>query len=193
MTCTRRPHSVWTRCPCTDCRREQRRIHKLHTMGRYRRPSSAQATVRVIGWRREGYTCAWIASACDVPRRFVEDIVRDFRDVGPRKIGPRRAAAILKADIATATEGYGPVGPSRDLLRALATCGHGLQEVADVSGVPLMTLSVIRAGKVAQTGPQNVRAIRAAYRELARKPGPAQNAAKRARAQGWPTVLDVAA
>ena len=191
MTCTRRAYSVWTRCPCDNCRRDMRRLHKRASMGRYKRASSAQATIRVIRWRRDGYSCAWIASACRVPRRFVEDIDRDFRTVGPRKIGPRRAAAILAADIRNGTAGYGPVDEPRDQLRALATLGHGLQQVADHTGIAMMTLSVIRAGKVAQPGPGNIRAIRGAFRELARKPGPAQTAAKRARALGWPTVIDL--
>lgn len=191
MTCTRRAYSVWTTCRCDNCRRDMRRLHKRASMGRYTRPSSAQATIRVIRWLRDGYTPAWIASACDVPRRFIEDIERDFRRVGARKIGPRRAGQILAADIHNGTAGYGPADEPRDQLRALATLGHGLQEVADHTGIAMTTLSVIRSGKVAQTGPGNIRAIRDAFRELARKPGPAQTAAKRARALGWPTVIDL--
>lgn len=191
--CIRRDYSVWTSCTCDTCRPDRARMAKRSRHGMYRRASSAQATMRVIRWRADGYSCAWIASAVGVPRRFVEDIDRDFRHVGARKIGPRRAAQILRADIATATEGLGPAGPSRDLLRALATFGHGLQEVADETGIPMVTLSTIRSGKVTQTSPRNINAIRGAYRVLARRPGPAQQAAKRARALGWPSIIDIAA
>lgn len=191
MTCTRRPYSTWTSCRCEPCRATTRRLNKLSHNGLYRRPSSAQATVRIIGWLEAGYSHTWIASACGVPARFVKGIEADFRTVGIRKIGPRRAGMILAADIDAATAGYAPADRTRDQLRALAVLGWGLQEVADETGLSLMTLSVIRSGKVATTGPRNMRAVRDAYRVLARRPGPSPAVAARARAQGWPSVIDI--
>lgn len=189
--CTRRPHSTWTSCRCDTCRPITARLDKLRRNGQYRRPSSAQATVRVIGWINAGYSLAWIASACKVPPGFVKAIEADFRKVGARKIGPRRAGMILAADIDTATAGYAPADRTRDQLRALAVLGWSLQEIADQTGVPMMTLSVIRSGKIATTGPRNMRAVRDAYRVLARRPGPGVQTAKRARALGWPSVIDL--
>jgi hypothetical protein len=191
MTCIRRDYSVWTACKCDPCRKRTRRLDKQARNGRYRRASSAQATVRVIEWFRQGYSGAWIASATGTTTRFIEDIERDFRRTGPRKIGPTRAAQILAADISTGTRGYAPAAPSRDKLRALAVMGHSLVTVAAESGLSMMTLSVIRAGKVTRTGPRNVVAIDRAFRALVRVPGSGEQAAKRARALGWPSVFDV--
>lgn len=191
MKCIRRDYSVWTACKCDPCRKRTRRLAKQARHGSYRRASSAQATVRVLGWFREGYSGAWIASATGTPVRFIEDIERDFRRTGPRKIGPRRAAQILAADIHTGTRGYAPAAPSRDKLRGLAVMGHSLETVAAESGLSMMTLSVIRAGKVTRTGPRNVAAIEKAFRALVRKPGTGEQTAKRARALDWPSVFDL--
>lgn len=191
LTCTRRAHSTWTTCECQPCRAENKRLAKLQRNGAYRRPSSAQATVRILGWFRDGYSAAWIASACGISTRYVDDVRRDLAHTGARRIGPRRAAQILAADITTATAGHAPADQARAQLRALATLGWSLADVAAVTGIPQITLSTIRAGRVARTGPGNLAAIRDAYRTLARQPGPSPAAATRARALGWATVIDL--
>ena len=184
-TCIRRPASTWTTCPCPDCRHDMRRMAKLSRTGRYRRPSSARATVRVLEWLREGYTPAWIASACGIPKRCVDEIAKEFRKAGSRTIGAKRAAAILAADITTGTAGKAPAHGLVRRVQALHRIGWDGATIAARAGISPQMVSYLGNGRVAFAGPAVVAGVRAAYADLGARPGPSRNAVAKAVRRGW--------
>lgn len=185
MTCTRRPHAVWTTCRCDTCRTDMARHRKRHAAGLCDCGSSAQATVTIIGWLRAGYTPAWIATATGIPTRAIDAISADFRRAGKRTIGPKRARMILAADITTGTAGKCPAEPLTRRVQALHRLGWDGATIAATAGISPQMVSYLGNRRVQYAGPAINAGIRAAYAALGSRPGPSQIAVARAVRNGW--------
>ncbi len=187
--CIRRDHSVWTTCPCEPCRVDRSRTSKLKRLGHLPRASSAQATVQILSWEREGFTPAWTASACGIPTRYVENLITDLRSNRARAIGPRRAAQILTADITAATTGKRTAVGTGRRLRALAWLGYDGTTISAHTGLSLMAISVHQRSTAERVSAHHWHAVREFYDRVGLTPGPSPLAARRARRLGWDSPL----
>ncbi len=189
MTCIRRPHTVWTTCPCRDCRADSTRMAKLARSGRYHRAPSDAATDALTRWTIQGYSPAWIASAVGVHARYIEHALADMRAGRPRRIGPRRAAQILAADITTGTAGTRPAFGARRRLQALAVIGWTTHEMSTRTGVAETTIAAIQRGETATISATRHATVLALWSQLSGTPGPSSIARARAVRRGWAPPL----
>lgn len=185
MTCTKRPHSVWTTCACPDCQTIRRRRTKLARFGRYHRVPSDVATALVDDWTRQGYSPAWIATAAGLTKGYIQGVVSERRHGTDRGIGPAYAAHIATADITTATSGVGPALGARRRLQALAAIGWTVEELGARSGVKFTTLAAIQRGSTQQITAARNATVTALWGDLSATRGPSKEAARRAVTKGW--------
>jgi len=186
-TCTRRRHSVWTTCTCSDCLTERRRMCKLQRNGYYRRTSSDQAWAVLEPLILDAWSVQAIANGAGLPQGSLTRAVAEYRAEGKRtRFGPTIAHAIVTMQPPTA----GQVGATvtRRQLRALARIGHGLQTVSTASGVGFSTLAMARRGNV-RVSAKIARLVDAAYDRLAMTPGDDDQARNHAAKQGWPAPM----
>lgn len=181
MTCIRRPHAMWTTCNCPRCLAGMRRIRKLAHLGRLPQSRGDEAVARLLEWHDARFSSGWVASAAGVPQAWVITITSGK----VTKPGPVLSAKVLRADIMAATRGFGPALGARRRLRALATMGWNVSDLAGRTGIPTATLSRIRKGEALDIGAARHHIIDAAYQELRGQVGPSTQAASRARNLGW--------
>jgi hypothetical protein len=75
-------------------------------------------------------------------------------------------------------------------VQALYAIGHGAKAIASVSGLPEQTISLLANGYWKTVSGSIAQAIRAAYQQLAWRPGPSPKARTRAAKLGWHSPLD---
>lgn len=188
-SCIRRAGATWTTCTCEPCVLRRRRIRKANENGLLPPVPTAEAWAVLDGWIDRGWTAHAIASATGLKPRAVQGVLYD-NDAGHRTALTRPTAArIITHRNAWPTVGHvGATGTTRR-LQALAAMGHGLTEVRTITGLPLMTLSVLRSGSVDGTSPRNHTAVAAAFDRLAMRPGPSTRARLQATREGWAPPL----
>lgn len=188
-TCIRRHYSTWTSCTCDDCRILTRKAKKRVRTGRYRpdaaRDQAWEALDRMIG---EGWTPLAMASATGLPKTYFDSLTTKLRERGVRqKIGQQHAHAILNAG--APTEGtIGTLGSTRR-VQALAAIGWSLRDLSDHSGLPRVTIQVIRLAQTATIKPATANAIAATFDELCMSPGSSERTRQRALEAGWAPPL----
>jgi hypothetical protein len=182
-TCIRRPGATWTTCRCPACLRHRAKVRKANENGRLA-PARSDEAWAVLEWMIAArWSPAAIASATGITADSAHRIVASDR-VGSRVALTRPTAnAILNAGTPTAGH-IGAHGATRR-MQALAVMGHSLAPIAALTGLPSMTLSVIRSGGVATTSPGNHTAVAAAFRQLAMKRGESGHTKARAARLGW--------
>lgn len=185
MTCTKRPHSVWTTCACPDCQTTRRRRTKLARFGRYRRVPSDVAVALIDDWTRQGYSPKWIATAAGLTTNYIQNVVSERRHGTNRGIGPAYAARIASTDITTGSSGVGPALGARRRLQALAAIGWTVEELGARSGVKFTTISAIQRGATRQITAARHATVTALWDDLSATRGPSKEAARRAAAKGW--------
>ncbi len=159
---------------------------KRQRTGTYRRVSSDAAWARLDELLAEGFSTYWIASAAGLVDNSIQTALQDEQATGSRRrFGAVIAAAIVNADMSTATIGRRSATGTRRRLQALAVNGWGLQHLADLTDVPMTTLHALRNGKIGQTRPAYWRAVRDIYDELGDDQGPNRQAADKASRLGW--------
>lgn len=189
MTCIRRESSTWTACRCPRCLAIRRRVDGLRQLGSLPPHDPTAAHRRVAAWLAAGYEPAWIASACGIPVRCIQDIATRRRRGQTLRLGRRRTAAILAADITTGAAARGPATGSTRRVQALAALGWTIAHIADAAGVSPMTVSYLQRDRHRLIGWRHARSIAAAYTRLCMTPGPSQVTRDRAAAAGWAPPL----
>lgn len=189
VRCSRRWYSTYTACGCPTCRPERARMKKRQKAGMLPPPARWQEAWDVLDHLvARGWSAQAIASAAGMSERGILNALEVLRETGHRRrFGRTIAERIINHGEPTAGH-VGATGPMRR-LQALAVVGWGLDEVSSRTGLPIMTLSVIRGGKVQRTNPANAAAIAAVYADLAWRPGPGVQAAAVARRRGWVSPL----
>lgn len=189
VRCSRRWYSTYTACGCARCRPVRARMKKRQRAGLLPPPARWQEAWAVLdALVARGWTGMAIASAAGISERGVLNAFEDLRTTGHRRRFSRTIAERI-INHGEPTAGHvGATGPTRR-LQALAVLGWPLEEVSSRTGLPIMTLSVIRGGKVQRTSPANAAAIADVYAELAWRPGPGVRAAECARRRGWVSPL----
>lgn len=176
--CRRRELSVWTHCKCHDCRKQHSRQRKLHRNGKYRRVPGDVAITRIREWVAAGWGPTAIASVCGRSNRWGYDVPTRVT------VGPAAAAAIMAADITTATRGYGPAIGAIRRVQALCALGWTIEALADELGVAVGTVQRLRAGASSRVAVTVARSVREGYDRLSMTPGPSARTAAAARSQG---------
>jgi len=131
-----------------------------------------------------GWSPCAIASAAGVPERTVRGGL-DARSHGVNHLWTRRVAEALIASADWPTVGHVPALGATRRVQALTAIGWTVADLAAARGVPAMTLSVIRGGKVRQVHAPTHRAIREMYDELSMTPGPSAIARKLGADRGY--------
>lgn len=181
MKCIRRAHARWTTCECEKCLPVRRRVDKAHRTGRLERVPSADAWERINRWLEAGFEAAWIESACGIPPRSLQSaIIEAANGHGCRNFGARYSAAIVRADIWSATTGRASSVGSRRRLRALQCMGWTNEAIAAETGISFVTLASIQRGSVAKVQARLFHPIRDAYDRLAEVDGGSRQAKIRA-------------
>lgn len=182
--CSRKWCATLTMCRCERCTPDAFRTRKLIEAGLLPPARSDEAWVVLNRLLAAGWTSTAIESATGVPKRGIEDAIISLKGDGPRRLFGRVIADRI-INHGAPTRGYiGAWGPRRR-LQALAVMGWGLDDLAGPTGLPIMTLSTIRAGRVTRTRPQHAAVIARAFHDRAMVPGPSPQAAERARRAGW--------
>lgn len=181
--CSRKWCATLTMCRCERCAPDAYRTRKAIEAGLLPPARSDEAWDVLDRLLAAGWTSTAIESATGVPKRGIEDAIISL------KVGPRRTFGRVIADRIinhrAPTRGYiGAWGPRRR-LQALAVMGWGLDDLTEATGLPIMTLSTIRSGRVTRTRPQHAAAIAIAFHERAMTIGPSPQATDRARRAGW--------
>lgn len=184
-TCIRRPGATWTTCTCDPCVIRRRRIRKANENGLIPPVPTAEAWDILDGWIARGWTAHAIASATGLKPRATQGLLYN-NQAGHRTAMTRPTAnRIVQHRNAWPTTGrVGATGTTRR-LQALSAMGYGLTEVHDLTGLPMMTLSVLRSGGVDGTSPGNHTTVAAAFDQLAMRPGPSNRARIKATREGW--------
>ena len=185
-TCIRRPFSRWVTCPCEDCTTDRNRTAKLARCGLLERVPSVDAWERIDKWRGNGYEPAWIASACGIPIRGIQTAIREYDRTGHRRdFGHTYSAAIVNANIDTATAGRRDATGTRRRLQALAVNGWTVEELGRQMGVSFVTLAAYQRGESRHIHARLWHAITDGYERLEYRSGPSKEATRRALARGW--------
>lgn len=183
--CIRRPFARYTTCRCARCGPVVKRIYKLARSGKLDRPASADAWALLDEWIDAGYTPAWIASACGMPRSSIESAFADRAAGQVRTFGPERARLIINADITAGTSGYCSARGDRRRLQALASIGYSGAAMQKHSAIHFVTLACIQRGQTARISASLHHRIGQMYDELDHIEGPSRAVASRARNKGW--------
>lgn len=180
-TCVRRPHSVWTTCPCDTCRVDRLRLAKRHRAGLYKRVPSDEARDTLQRLRDAGWTAHAIASATGLHYRTID------RNLVGALIGPTIAARIVNYGDPTA----GSVGAAgtRRRLQALAFHGYDLKTISDATGIGFSTLASIRSGAVNRVRSAFYTTIRDYTQGLGMQLGPSTGSRQHAQRHGWVGLL----
>lgn len=161
-------------------------MEKRRRTGRYRRVSSDAAWQRVAELVADGFSPWWISTAAGLYSHTIQQALQDERTTGHRRrFGAVIAAALVSADMDTATEGTRDARGTRRRLQALAVHGWGLDTLVGMTGVPLATLQRLRAGASEAVHPPAWRAVRDVYEQIGDKRGTGVQAARQALARGW--------
>lgn len=188
MTCTRRPHSVWTTCRCDDCTRDRNRLSKLARNGAYQRaPSEAAWEVidRLVG---RGWSSLAIATATGMSHAGTQEALTTERRTGHRRtFGPRTTLQILNHG--EPTDGSVGIDGTRRRLQGLARQGYDLQRLAAMSGVKFSTLAAARNSPTLHCRVWVDKAVREVTEQIGMKVGPSRQARECAEKHGWPGVL----
>lgn len=185
-SCTRRPFSRWMTCDCEPCTTERLRTAKMARCGLLERIPSAQAWERLDQWLAAGYEPGWIASACGLPPRGLWTAVNELRRTGHRRdFGHGYSAAIVAADIDTATTGRRAATGTRRRLQALAVAGWTVEALAVETGVHFVTLAAFQRGQSRRIQARLWHAITDTYERLEYAPGASREATRRALERSW--------
>lgn len=185
--CKRRNLTVWSTCPCPDCRESVRRMKKMNQAGLYHRATPEEA-LKVLDWmvgRR--WSSIAIASATGIKPSSAQHMISRQREGLIQQFGAGTCKALLDHGQPTA----GSIGSTgaRRRLQALAYIGYSLQDVAQATGIPYTTVGSVREGRTEIIRVPSHRLIDAAYRRMLQKPGPSRLASRHARAMGWVSAL----
>ena len=181
-TCIRRPTSLTTNCRCTDCRRWSARVAKAYRAGIYPRIPMDKVWAIVDDRIARGWTAAAIGSAAGISYRSVWDHLDHEKRTGKRSPWQHGNARAL-LNIGEPTIGrIGATGTTRR-LQALAVMGHNLRVVAEMTGIPESSLSVIRSGRCARVEVRNASAVAGAYEQLSMTRG--KSSPSFALSRGW--------
>lgn len=187
MECRRRPNSVWTRCPCPDCRRHMRRMNALRDAGRLQRVPSDEAWDALDSLLRR-MSLRGIAEVSGVQRNTLRSAVNERRMTGRRRrLGPLTAARLVRAAASgrQPSTGYVNAVGTRRRLRALAWQAWSAREIAERTGLRRMTLQPIRKGETTSTTAAVATAIRDFYDKYSDTDGGDRAAERTARDSGW--------
>jgi len=191
--CRRRPHSVWTTCPCEVCRVDAARMSKLARAGGYRRVSSDQAWDAIQRMLDAGWTHAAIASAAGLPARLIWGATQTRRQGRTYTFGPRASERLIAAEQAAPTRGYISGLGARRRLQALSAIGWTMYRLAKETGLPASTVAAIRGGVTERIRPAIDQTVREAYERLCMRVPPATRDTNHSRfhaqRKGWAPPL----
>ncbi|MDF2847100.1 MAG: hypothetical protein K0R97_1082, partial [Oerskovia sp.] len=181
--CTRKPGTIAPRCQCPDCRALTARMAKAGRWGLRPVAPVAQAWDVLDDRVRRGWEDLAIASASGLSVRSVHAML--YRQRHGRQAGMTHATARALVSMGDPTAGrVGALSTTRR-IRALARAGWSLNAVVAETGLPTMTVQHARVADVETVLASTWLAVRAAYRDLAARPGPSRAVAERAAAAGW--------
>lgn len=186
--CIRRPHSVWTTCPCPPCRADAARMAKLSRNGQYRRVPSEAAWVEIDRLRRLEWSSHAIATAARLPHATLQNALTTLSVDGHKvRFGPRAAAAIVGHG--DPTDGEVGVTGTRRRLQGLARHGWDLHTLADWTGIGFSTLAALRMPGTRRCRAIYYVAIRDLVADIEMRPGPSRGARQHAERLDWPGLL----
>jgi transcriptional regulator with XRE-family HTH domain/lambda repressor-like predicted transcriptional regulator len=161
---------------------------KLARNGRRPERRSDEAWVEVDRLLELGWTPRAIASAAGLSERTIRGALARRTEDGTHTWTTFIAAAILK-HAEWPHEGHVPVIGSTRRLRALTAIGWTLDGLAHHSGMPMTTLSVIRAGRTNHIHADTRARIAWLYDALSMRPGTSDVARRIATKQKWASPL----
>lgn len=185
--CVRRWYGTYPSCTCAACEPIRARMKKRSKAGLLPKARSDEAWEVIDTLLARGWSPLAIASAAGVSDRGMLSALQTRREGRPRRFG--RAVAERIIGHGEPTRGYvSAVGPCRR-LQALAAVGWSLEALSERSGVPVMTLSTVRSGRLEHVRPGTARVVDEIFRAHAWTPGPHRHAVDHAAAQGWVSPL----
>jgi transcriptional regulator with XRE-family HTH domain len=161
---------------------------KLARNGRTPRRRSDEAWAEVDRLIDLGWTPRAIASAAGLSERTIRGALDRRETQGNHTWTTSIAAALIRHE-PWPTEGHVPALGSARRLRALTATGWTLDRLAAHSGVPMTTLSVIRAGRTRHIHADTRSRIADLYEALSMKPGKSDVARRIALTQRWAPPL----
>jgi len=186
--CIRRPGSLFTLCMCPPCARRKRRLAKAARAGLLPERRTAAVWELVDARIAAGWSPLAVGSAAGLPERTIRSAL-DRRAHGAPGTWTHASEKALLASAPWPTDGMlGAHGPRRR-LRALARVGYSLDALHQRSGLPMMTLSVIRSGRVATVRADTHRVVRELYDALSMTPGASETTRTTAWRAGWASPL----
>jgi len=135
-----------------------------------------------------GWSPQAIGSAAGIAERTIRGGLA-HRDADGHHTWTSQVAEAIIASAPWPTAGRLPSTGVRRRLRALAAIGWTLDALHARSGIPMMTLSAVRSGRVETVQAANHARIRVLYDDLSMTPGPSVVARDVARAQRWAPPL----
>lgn len=193
-TCIRRPHGTWTSCRCPDCHPIRLRMAKLARNGIRPPRRSDEAWAEVDRLTELGWTPRAIASASGLSERTIRGaMVR--RDEGHLSTWTSSVSEAIIRHAPWPTVGHVSAIGSMRRLQGLTALGWTLDALAAESGLPITTLSVVRAGRTRQIHAGTRSAIDSLYERLSFTTGASDVARAIASKQRWapPLAWDEAA
>lgn len=179
------------RCrPCTDAHTKACAARLLaHLGGRSPRVPAAEVTQHVLGLLDRGMSRCQIAIAAGVSKSSVMNAAAGKNLTFNRTVADKILA--VQPRIVRETDRLPTIGTQRR-IQALHAIGHGQLAISQATGISCYNLRAIAQGQRGTVTAATYKAVRAAYRQLACRPGASVRARRKAAQLGWqpPTAWD---